>query len=144
MVSMSTNANRDAWRAMNQIMFDLGGQGKVQCACSRVGVSPGLMKMLFVLKPGKGVPMRELADLCQCDASYVTNVVDDLEKRGLVERQPHPTDRRVKMVVLTDAGAAMKSNFDELCEPPCSFGVLTPAEQRQLRDLLRKVADSGS
>lgn len=142
MVCMSTKAGREAWQAMNQIMFDRGGQGKIQGACSMVGVSPGLMKMLFILRPGKGVPMRELADLCQCDASYVTGAVDDLEERGLVERQPHPTDRRVKMIVLTDAGVKAKKSFDDLCEPPCSFGALTQAEQRQLRDLLRKVAEA--
>lgn len=39
-----------------------------------------------------------------CEASNLTGLVDRLEARGLVERQPHPDDRRVKCVGLTAAG----------------------------------------
>ncbi|MEU6213975.1 MarR family transcriptional regulator [Streptomyces sp. NPDC047023] len=50
------------------------------------------------------VPMRGLAALLVCDASNVTGIVDRLEARGLVRREPSPADRRVKNVVATDAG----------------------------------------
>lgn len=87
--------------------------------------------------------MRELADFWGCDASYVTSLADALEDRGLTERRPHPTDRRVKMIALTEEGvAAKKRAYEVLYQPPSSFGSLTAAEQRQLRDLLRKVADA--
>jgi DNA-binding MarR family transcriptional regulator len=33
-------------------------------------------------------------------------LVDDLERRGIVERQPDPSDRRAKLIVLTDKGLA--------------------------------------
>jgi len=49
--------------------------------------------------------MRTLADRWRCDASWVTSLVDSLEERNLVERHVVPTDRRVKTIVLTDAGA---------------------------------------
>jgi DNA-binding MarR family transcriptional regulator len=112
-------------------------------ACRSLGISPASMKTLLRLEPGQGVPMRDLADFWGCDASYVTSLADALEERGLVERRPHPTDRRVKMIALTEEGMAARSEaFDVLYEPPSSFGALTAAEQRQLRDLLRKVADA--
>ena len=38
--------------------------------------------------------MSALADRLGIDASYVTTIADQLEERGLIERQPHPTDRR--------------------------------------------------
>jgi DNA-binding MarR family transcriptional regulator len=111
--------------------------------CSATGVSAGLLKTLFHLEPGRGVPMRDLADHWGCDASYVTALTDALEERGLVERRPHPTDRRVKMIVLTRKGAAARERgFDLLYEPPPAFGALTGTEQRELRDLLRKVAEA--
>lgn len=50
------------------------------------------------------VPMRGLATLLVCDASNVTGIVDRLEARELVRREPDPADRRVKNVVATDAG----------------------------------------
>ena len=46
----------------------------------------------------------ELAALLAVDPPNLTPVVDDLEQAGLVERQPHPTDRRVKLVVATTEG----------------------------------------
>lgn len=42
--------------------------------------------------------MRELAADLATDAPYTTVVVDDLERRELVQRIAHPQDRRVKMV----------------------------------------------
>ena len=53
--------------------------------------------------------MRALAEAWHCDASNVTWLVDQLESRHLVERQVSTTDRRVKTVVLTDAGLALRA-----------------------------------
>ncbi|MFD7630526.1 MarR family winged helix-turn-helix transcriptional regulator [Streptomyces sp. NPDC059851] len=50
------------------------------------------------------LPMRGLATLLVCDASNVTGIVDRLEARDLVRREPDPADRRVKNVVATEAG----------------------------------------
>ncbi|MGP3632083.1 MarR family winged helix-turn-helix transcriptional regulator [Streptomyces sp. 24-1644] len=50
------------------------------------------------------LPMRALATLLVCDASNVTGIVDRLEARGLVRREPDPADRRVKNVMATDEG----------------------------------------
>ncbi len=48
--------------------------------------------------------MRALAGLLSCDASNVTGIVDRLEGRDLVRREPDPADRRVKSIALTDRG----------------------------------------
>jgi DNA-binding MarR family transcriptional regulator len=88
-----------------------------------------------------------LAEGWKCDASWVTGIVDGLEARGYAERQPHPTDRRVKVVAITPLGEKAKARaLDCLYEPPSSLWVLTVAEQRTLRDLLAKVqrASKGS
>src|SRR5919108_4359539 len=105
---MATRAGREAWRAMFELMFSHQVQSKMGDACAAIGVSPGLMKTLFHLKPGEGVPMRDLADHWGCDASYVTSVADALEQRHLAERRPHPRDRRIKMIALTDQGIAAR------------------------------------
>lgn len=140
---MKTKAAREAWRTIFELLFEGEGHQRLGQASAAVGISPGLLKTLFHLEPDRGVAMRDLAGHWRCDASYVTSLADALEERGLVERRPHPTDRRVKMIVLTRAGVAARSRaFDVLHEPPASFEALTTAEQRQLRDLLRKVADA--
>ena len=91
------------------------------------------------LEPGATQSMRALADGWRCDASWVTGIVDGLEERGYVQRQAHPTDRRVKVVGLTALGEKAKARaLERIYEPPESFTALTPGEQVQLRDLLTK------
>lgn len=140
---VNTRAGREAWRTIFELIFEGEGHDRLNQACAAVGMSPGLMKTLFHLEPAEGVPMRDLADHWRCDASYVTSLADALEERGLAERRPHPTDRRIKMIALTEEGVVARERaFELLYEPPSSFSALTAAEQRQLRDLLRKVADA--
>jgi DNA-binding MarR family transcriptional regulator len=128
---------------MLELFFSGPAHGRMQEVCSGIGLAPGVMKMLFQLEPGRGVPMRDLADRSGFDASYLTGLADALEERGLLERRPHPTDRRVKMLVLTDKGVRARDRAQQLLyETPPSFDALTAIEQRQLRDLLRKVADA--
>jgi DNA-binding MarR family transcriptional regulator len=50
------------------------------------------------------MPMSEVARALHCDTSNATGLVDRLEQRGLIERRPSPTDRRVRAVALTEAG----------------------------------------
>jgi DNA-binding MarR family transcriptional regulator len=57
-----------------------------------------------------------------------------------VARQPSPYDRRVKHVVLTDAGRDLRARMlERVGQPPPGFERLTPVEHRQLRDVMRKV-----
>lgn len=49
---------------------------------------------------------RALSEELRCTPRNVTGLVDALERIGLVERRPHPTDRRATLVILTDNGVA--------------------------------------
>jgi len=140
---MNTAAGREAWRMIADFMFSGEFSRRMQEACSTVGVAPGAFKLLAKMEPGVGVPMRDFADRFGFDASYVTSLADVLEEKGWVERRAHPTDRRVKMLVITEAGESAKRRaYELLYEPPPSFGTLAAEEQRELRDLLRKIVDA--
>jgi DNA-binding MarR family transcriptional regulator len=126
---------------MGQLFIEGEGHDRMHQACAAGGMSPSMVKALIHLSPDHARPMRDLAEHWGCDASYITGLVDRLEEQGLAERRAHPTDRRVKTVVLTEQGVEAKQRvLDILWEPPAAFAALTAAEQRQLRDLLRKVA----
>ncbi len=140
---MATSAGREAWRLVYEVLFSGETAARMAKASAEAGLSPGHLKSMFHLEPGDGVPLRDLAEHWRCDASYVTSVADALEEAGFARRLPHPSDRRIKMLALTDEGlAARERAYELLFEPPSSMSALTPAEQRQLRDLLRKVADA--
>jgi len=103
-------------------------------------LSPPQAHALKVLRPGNPIAMRELADGLHCDPSNITGIVDRLEARGLVERRAAPGDRRIKTLLLTRSGVELRGRLlDRLSEPPPAIAALTADEQRQLRDLLRRV-----
>lgn len=84
-------------------------------------------------------PMRQLAAAMACDPSNVTGIVDDLERRGLVTREADPHDRRVKLLVLTKEGQRQRRDFlDRLHSTVPGISALSPAQQRELRDLLAR------
>jgi DNA-binding MarR family transcriptional regulator len=56
--------------------------------------------------------MKELGLRMGCDPSFVTNVADQLEKRGLATRESDPADRRVKRIALTPAGMELKDRIE--------------------------------
>jgi DNA-binding MarR family transcriptional regulator len=83
--------------------------------------------------------MSEVARVLACDASNVTGIIDRLEDRGLVKRGDAPRDRRVKMLELTPEGAEVRAVLGErMGVPPEPLTDLSVADQRALRDLLRK------
>ncbi|MCG6497727.1 MarR family winged helix-turn-helix transcriptional regulator [Kitasatospora sp. A2-31] len=83
--------------------------------------------------------MRELAERMCCEPSNATFVVDRLEKQRLVERRPHPTDRRAKHLVLTAEGAALRERLLGLLALDSPLSTLTAEDQRVLHGLLEQV-----
>ncbi|MGW7414391.1 MarR family winged helix-turn-helix transcriptional regulator [Streptomyces sp. NPDC054863] len=77
--------------------------GDFTLAAATAGLTASQAKTLSVLRSSPA-PMRALATTLACDASNITGIVDRLEKRELVRREPSATDRRVKNVVLTEHG----------------------------------------
>jgi len=89
---------------------------------------------------GEPCSQRELAQCLHFDASNVTDIVDRLETRGLVSRTIDPSDRRVRRLVLTAEGEAVRRKLFERALDEAPIGSLTSAELQQLRDLLAKIS----
>lgn len=89
-----------------------------------------------------GLSQRELGDLLGIDPSAVVALVDDLQRAGYVRRDPHPEDRRTRLVVLTEAGARAFDQAGELAAKveDETFGPLDAAERATLVGLLRRIA----
>jgi DNA-binding MarR family transcriptional regulator len=101
------------------------------------GLRPATFGALRVLDEPR--TMSEIATFLRCDNSNVTGIVDGLEARGLAERTASPGDRRVKLIALTGEGRRLRARLmREARKPPAWLEALAPADQRALRDLLRK------
>jgi DNA-binding MarR family transcriptional regulator len=133
----------DAFERLRRVAFEGEHVERMAALGSRLKLSPGVIKTLVRLSKHDGVSMGDMARGIGCDPSYITALVDDLDERGLARREPAPDDRRVKIIVLTDAGRALADDIDSvLSVPPSAFSALSQSELRQLRDLLDKVVSA--
>lgn len=98
---------------------------------------------VLVLASGDARPsQRDLAEFLRLDPSQVVSLVDELQSRHLVERQPDPSDRRANVVVATDAGRELVAAAREaarLAEERV-HAELSADEREVLTDLLRRLA----
>jgi DNA-binding MarR family transcriptional regulator len=69
------------------------------------GIRPSHLHV-FANIGGDGKRLTELADAASMSLSSMQELVDDLERRGIVERRPDPSDGRAKLIVLTGEGLA--------------------------------------
>ena len=122
-----------AWRPLARFFFDTVRHR--QRILSSEGLSPNDIRALMVLDPSEGRAMGDLADAWSCDASNATFMVDRLEERGLAERRTVPTDRRLKLVVLTERGAEIRGRvLERFFEPPPELLELSRADLEILRE----------
>ncbi|WP_035856297.1 MarR family winged helix-turn-helix transcriptional regulator [Cryptosporangium arvum] len=83
-----------------------------------------------------------LAHQLGVDRTVMTYLLDDLEKAGLVTRQPDPADRRARRIVATDQGRELLRELDgRLCDVEAHLlEALPEAEQGTFRALLQRLA----
>ena len=62
-----------------------------------------VLTLLSFTREGR-LPMGKLGARLQVHPASVTSAVDRLERQGFVRREPHPTDGRTTLAVLTDEG----------------------------------------
>src|ERR1700692_3957388 len=105
-------AESDACRAWQLLMrFFFAERAHLPASGAKLDLSPIQCHVLHLIEPGRPLPMSRLADTLSCDASNVTGLVDRLESRGLVRRQPSAQDRRVKVLQLTPAGLRLRAQM---------------------------------
>jgi MarR family transcriptional regulator for hemolysin len=67
----------------------------------------GWMTIAMIAKSAEPMSQRALADVVGVEGPSMVSMLDRLEREGLVTRAPSPTDRRVKLVHLTEAGTTL-------------------------------------
>ncbi|PMQ05135.1 MULTISPECIES: MarR family winged helix-turn-helix transcriptional regulator [Dyella] len=87
------------------------------------------------------VTLKQLADMTSSDAPATTVAVNDLEDRGLVQRQPHPDNRRAKLVSLTPAGRKLIELMHRTVrdDAPAAVQQLSDTDLAHLRRILEKI-----
>ncbi len=98
---------------------------------------------LLLFRLGEPLRMGEVAEALRCLPSNVTALVDQLESAGLVRREPCAGDRRVKQLVLTENGVAVRATIiDAAAEIFAKVTGLGHDDVEQLLSLLSRGAGS--
>lgn len=79
-------------------------------------ITPPQFGLLAFLWRQDGLTQVELSEKSQVDRTTMGGLIDRLEKSGMVERQPHPQDRRAYMIRLTAKGKEMEKPLTEAAE----------------------------
>ncbi|MFC8432482.1 MarR family winged helix-turn-helix transcriptional regulator [Streptomyces sp. NPDC057253] len=112
---------------------------QTELALRQTELTEPMITMLWVLQPSSDMSMRELAAKLNYDPSNVSLLADRLVAMGLVQRLPHPTDGRRRVLRLTERGDTLYHEIlAQLFERSPIFKLSTE-EQQQLRDLLVKI-----
>ncbi|MCU1490534.1 MAG: MarR family transcriptional regulator [Acidimicrobiaceae bacterium] len=123
----------EAWAAMRELVLDHERKKEV---CEALGLSFVRVRVLLLVAQAPQT-MGAIAARLTTDPPYTTLVVDDLERRGLVERRAHPTDRRAKLVALTPSGEEAARRADALVSaPPTRLAALDADDLEVLRTIL--------
>jgi DNA-binding MarR family transcriptional regulator len=105
---------------------------------SGCGLSIARTKVLRRLREQGPVRQNALATDFGLSPHSITDIVDGLERAGLAERRPDPTDRRAKLVAITEVGDACLDVANATRERMLDqiFGVLSEDDRAALLRLL--------
>ncbi|MDX2643191.1 MarR family winged helix-turn-helix transcriptional regulator [Streptomyces sp. NPDC001902] len=128
------------WRDLRTLVLERNERRRE--VADALGMSFFRVKALRRIATAPVTPGDLAADL-MTDRPYVTLVVDDLVRRGLVERTPHPRDRRRKLLSVTPDGAAAAQEADRILgTPPPGLVELDAEELAALDRVVTKLLGS--
>jgi DNA-binding MarR family transcriptional regulator len=110
---------------------------------AEIDLYPPLFRVLNVVDAGEGQSQQAIGEAIQAPASRMVAIVDELEQRGLVERRPHPSDRRIRALYLTAKGRRTLTRGRKIAaehERDLTRG-MTDADREHLVALLGKLVE---
>jgi DNA-binding MarR family transcriptional regulator len=109
-----------------------------------IDLPPPLFRVLNAVDAVEGRSQQAIGEAIGAPASRMVAMVDELERRDLLERRPHPGDRRIRAVYLTREGRKLLARGREIAtahEEELTQG-MSKADRRQLVALLQTLVDA--
>jgi len=131
------------WQLMVGMVWETRGEWRRK-VCEATGLPFSRARILWRLVDAP-LTLKQIADDTNSDAPATTVAVNKLEALGLVERRPHPDNRRAKLVSLTRKGRAMIERVHRTVkdDAPPAFQQLSKTDLAHLHRILERVANKG-
>lgn len=140
-VSSDLQASLDLWQTMLNAFFRLSQD--IRPVFAEFGLTGAQWRVFRALGElaGEGLTAGQISDRLCVTPGNTTGVLDKLEESGLVERRPHPDDRRALLVGLTAAGEQLYRQVRPAYDLRVAevFACLSEAEKRELLAGLQRV-----
>ena len=114
---------------------------RFEASLQPLGIQGRHFGVLLALRSSGPLSQRELIEQLGSDKSSMVRTLDELEARGLCQRQPAANDRRANAVQLTDAGRRLLSEAEPAAASTTAqlLAGWTPHQRSQLRELLTRL-----
>jgi len=127
------------------LLAQLGAHAAAQFAerLTALDLAPADAGILRLLRVASGLSQQELAGKLRIHPSRLVAILDNLEKRGYLDRRPNPDDRRLYSLHLTKSGEEVLGRIGKVAREhqDALLAALTHEERAALGSLLLKVAD---
>jgi MarR family 2-MHQ and catechol resistance regulon transcriptional repressor len=136
---MKPEQGAHTWLVIRKASYWLQRHGLDSVAATNLGTGDfAVLKLLLFSGP---LPVNVIGAKVLLTSGSITSSIDRLERRGFVKRRRHPKDARMSLVALTPRGRdkivpAAKDHAKRMAH---LVAVLTPAEQRELVRLMKKL-----
>jgi DNA-binding MarR family transcriptional regulator len=108
-----------------------------------IDLHPPLFRVLNAVDAAEGESQQAIGEAIGAPASRMVAIVDELEQRGLVERRPHSSDRRIRALYLTAAGRKLLARGRTIAmeHEEELIGRMSEADRKRLIALLQRVVE---
>jgi DNA-binding MarR family transcriptional regulator len=103
-----------------------------------LGLTRAQWQVLAVLARNEGLHQGALAEMLEIEPITLVRILDRLQASGLIERRLHPTDRRLRLLHLTEAAHPILERIHEVAARTReeAFAGIPPAAREQLVQML--------
>lgn len=110
----------------------------------QAGLTRSQWHVLSMLSHNEGIHQKGLADLLEIESITLVRLLDKMQERGLIERRPHATDRRMTLLFLTEAAHPLLKLMRQFGEQTRheTMSDFSEQEHQQLQQFLARMRDN--
>ncbi|WP_371224919.1 MarR family winged helix-turn-helix transcriptional regulator [Roseovarius sp. 2305UL8-3] len=118
-------------------LFAAGLQNRIK----PLGIAPAQFMVMLELWTQDGLTQRDLVERLDVEQATMANTLARMERDGLIQRRPSPTDKRAKVIVLTDKAKALREPAQKgaRAQNETALSGLSKQESEQLISLMQRV-----